>query len=471
MSTVPFSRQKRYVPSDTEKPLPQNLDAERSVLGAILIDNSALAVAIERLVADDFLSDYNRRIFRAMLSLGEKAQAIDLVTLTDALHVAGELEAAGGAAYLAQLLDGVPHVTNVAHYAKIVKEKSTLRQLIHATHAIQSDAFDADESAGAILTRAIVSITTINAQQEKDGLKICDVRDFISMDLQPVRYVVEPVFPEQGIVMIHSWRGAGKTNFALEASYSVALGEPKLFHWPIPEGRPVVYVDGEMDAPSMQDRLRELAAGHKSKGLPPENQFRLITPDLQNGKQPNISTRDGQRRIEDFLTGRRELLVLDNISSLCPSDDESEIETWIMVQSWLLSLRRAGYTTVFLHHSGKGGTQRGWSGREDLINVTINLRTPANYEREDGLRAEVHIEKLRGKTVGVPVQPFEIQMQSVNGATLWTMRPLKAIIQKQAFEMFERREKDRDVMEVLRLSRYQVYRLRKQWEQSPKTPE
>jgi len=470
MSTVPFSKQRRHEPA-LDRPLPQNLDAERSVLGAILIDNAAMKVAAEKLVPSDFFSSYNVVIFRHMAQMAETAQPIDTVSVSESLGRAGDLEKAGGAAYLAQLLDGVPRVTNVAHYAKIVREKALLRDLVHTAYDIQQQALDATEDPQETLARAAATITALNATREKDGLKICDVRDFLAMDLFPVSYVVEPVFPEQGIIMLHSWRGAGKTNFALEGAYCVALGEPKFFHWPIPDARPIVYVDGEMDAPSLQDRLREIAAGHKAKGLPPENQFRLITPDLQHGRYPNISTRDGQRRIEDFLTERRELLVLDNLSSLSPSDEESEIEVWVMVQTWLLSLRRAGYTTLFLHHSGKGGTQRGWSGREDLINVTIKLNTPANYQREEGLRAEVEIEKLRGKVVGVPVQPFEIQMTSEDGATYWTMRPLKQIIQKQAFEMFARGDKDRDVMEVLRLSRFQVYRLHRLFDKNPSPEE
>lgn len=464
MPPVPISKKYRYEPV-LEKPLPQNLDAERSVLGAILIENAALAKVRELIVPLDFASDDNRKIYTRMARLAEKSEAIDLVTLSDEFQSEGEREQARLAAVAAQLLVGMQRVTNVEHYAKIVREKSTLRQLIHATHAIQADAFDAGDPAEEIMSRAIGTLATINTSQQKDGLKICDVRDFLSMDLPPVTYLVEPILQQQGITMVHSWRGVGKTNFCLEGGYCVALGEPRWLAWPIPEARPVVYVDGEMDAPSLQQRLREIAAGHKSKGLPPENQFRLITPDLQHGRQPNISTRDGQRRIEDFLTGRGELIFFDNLSSLCPSDEESELEIWIMVQSWLLSLRRRGYTSVFLHHSGKGGTQRGWSGREDLINVTLNLRSPANYEREEGLRLEVHIEKLRGKNVvGSYVQPFEAQMLTENGAAFWAMRPLREMTQKQAFEMFSHGDKDRDVCEILRLSRHQVYRLRRKWE-------
>ena len=113
------------MPADTtlEKPLPNNLDAERSVLGAILLDNHALNPAIEHLRPEDFFLDQHRRVFTQMIALGESQQAIDLVTLTEEMHRKGDLEASGGAPYLASLADGMPKVSNIEHYARIVKEK------------------------------------------------------------------------------------------------------------------------------------------------------------------------------------------------------------------------------------------------------------------------------------------------------------------------------------------------------------
>src|SRR5712692_7964400 len=105
-----------------ERPLPHNLDAERTVLGAILLDNHTLNVAVEKLKPEDFFLDHPRRVFQPMIALGEMQQAIHLVTLTGQIHRSGELEAAGVAAYLAQLTDGVARVSNVKHYARIVKE-------------------------------------------------------------------------------------------------------------------------------------------------------------------------------------------------------------------------------------------------------------------------------------------------------------------------------------------------------------
>src|SRR4030088_1898256 len=119
-----------------ERQLPQNTEAERSILGAILLDNNALNTTLEKLKPEDFFHDHHRRIYQQMIVLGETQQAIDLVTLTDQLHRSGELESSGGPAYIAQLMDGVPHVTNVEHYARIVKEKSVLTALTCGTHRI-----------------------------------------------------------------------------------------------------------------------------------------------------------------------------------------------------------------------------------------------------------------------------------------------------------------------------------------------
>jgi len=150
--------------------MPSNLDAERSILGAILLDNNALNTAIEALKPDDFFIPQHRNIFNQMMALGEAQHAIDLVTLTEELHRRGELESSGGAPYLASLVDGVPRVSNVEHYARIVKEKAMLRNLIHATHNIQQHAFDGEDGADTILDNAESSIFALAEDRVKAGL-------------------------------------------------------------------------------------------------------------------------------------------------------------------------------------------------------------------------------------------------------------------------------------------------------------
>jgi replicative DNA helicase len=158
--------------SDTslERPLPHNLDAERSILGAVLLDNFALNAAIEKVRSDDFFLPQHRHIFERMVQLGEKQQAIDIVTLMEDLNRRGELEAAGGVAYISQLADGLPRVTNVEHYARIVKEKAVLRGLIHSAAAIQEQALAAGEDADVILDRAESVILGLAEDRIKAGL-------------------------------------------------------------------------------------------------------------------------------------------------------------------------------------------------------------------------------------------------------------------------------------------------------------
>ncbi|HLW99756.1 MAG TPA: replicative DNA helicase [Candidatus Acidoferrales bacterium] len=153
-----------------ERPLPQNPEAERSVLGAILLDNHMLDVAVDKLKPEDFFQDNHQRIFARMIELSEERQAIDLITMINRLQRNGELETVGGAAYISQLVDGVPRISNVDHYARIVKEKAVLRRVIHATHNIQQQAMEATEDADAILDSAESSLFEIAENRVRVGL-------------------------------------------------------------------------------------------------------------------------------------------------------------------------------------------------------------------------------------------------------------------------------------------------------------
>ena len=152
-----------------DKVLPHNAEAERTVLGAVLIDNAAFNAAAEILSRDDFYREPHRRIFDAMAALAERSQPIDLVTLKDELVRASALEAVGGAAYLGGLLDGLPRVTNVEQWSRIIKEKSVLRNLIHAGNRIVQAAFEAEDDAAAILDRAEKSIFDIAERRIRQG--------------------------------------------------------------------------------------------------------------------------------------------------------------------------------------------------------------------------------------------------------------------------------------------------------------
>ena len=152
-----------------EKTLPNNLEAERSILGAILLDDKAMLTVFETLRSQDFYLESHRRVFEKMLQLMNNSRPIDIVTLKEELQRANELESVGGAAYLASLTDGLPRAMNIEHYARIIKEKSTLRRLIQVSNETMARSYQDEESAEEVLQHMEKAIFDIAGQQFRTG--------------------------------------------------------------------------------------------------------------------------------------------------------------------------------------------------------------------------------------------------------------------------------------------------------------
>ena len=178
----------------TQRKLPHNLEAEKCVLGAVLINNDKFNYAAELIDAGDFFRDAHRRIFDKMVNLSERGQVIDLVTLKEELGRTGDLDDVGGPAYIAALVDGVPGSTHVEHYARIVKEKSTLRSLIKSANRILSTAYDAETDAEVQLDQAEKEIFEIADDQVRDGF--VSLRDLVPGSME----TVEKLQSHQGLL-------------------------------------------------------------------------------------------------------------------------------------------------------------------------------------------------------------------------------------------------------------------------------
>src|SRR5688500_3204376 len=172
-----------------ERTLPHNLEAERSVLGAILVHNDAFNLAAQVIDAADFYRDAHRRIFDGMVSLNERHQAIDFVTLKEELARGGDLDEVGGPAYVASLADGVPRATNVEYYARIVKEKATLRNLIFAANKILTNAYEADQESDLILDEAESAIFAVADDRLKAGF--VPMRDLVKESFPKIEQLFE----------------------------------------------------------------------------------------------------------------------------------------------------------------------------------------------------------------------------------------------------------------------------------------
>ena len=172
-----------------ERTLPHNLEAERSVLGAILVHNDAFNLAAQVVEPADFYRDAHRRIYDKMISLNERNNAIDFITLKEELSRAGELDEVGGPAYIASLVDGVPRATNVEYYARIVKEKATLRNLIYAANKILTNAYEADQESDLILDEAESAIFSVADDRLKAGF--IPMRDLVKESFPKIEQLFE----------------------------------------------------------------------------------------------------------------------------------------------------------------------------------------------------------------------------------------------------------------------------------------
>jgi replicative DNA helicase len=147
------------------------LEAERALLGSILLDNSALNLALEGVGKDDFFSEAHRITFDKMVAISERNRTIDLVTLSEELSKDGQIEKAGGAAYLSALTDGVPIGTSVAvsEYSRIVKEKSILRRLINASNNVISRCLEGTDDPDTLIDLAQSQVFDIAEQKVQSG--------------------------------------------------------------------------------------------------------------------------------------------------------------------------------------------------------------------------------------------------------------------------------------------------------------
>ena len=223
-----------------DKVLPHNLAAEQSILGAILLDNSSINIALEILSMRDFYNETHRKIFSTILELSEKNQSIDLSTLSNALKDKGLLDSVGGTSYLSSLMDNIPSSANVVKNTEIVKDRAMFRELIHAAEKIINACNMTNADIDEVLDKAEHSILEISENK-------------IRPSFYPIRHIVkdsirtiEDLFSRKNLItgvgtgfvkiddltaglqpsdliIVAGRPGMGKTTFALNIAQNAAL--------------------------------------------------------------------------------------------------------------------------------------------------------------------------------------------------------------------------------------------------------
>ncbi len=231
-----------------DRPLPQSTDAERAVLGSILINNNAFYRVLGTIDTADFFKDSHRTIFGAMRLLAEQSREIDLLTLKDELARRALLDQVGGSGYISSLVDGIPDVANVERYAKIVKEKSTLRRLIVMGNSVMRAALDAPSESGEVLSIAEKSLYEIAEGNTDKGFVALDKITKTNMgaieQLHGTGSLVTGIptgydrfnemtsgFQPQDLIIIAARPSMGKTTFMMNIAEAIAIpdrsGQPR----------------------------------------------------------------------------------------------------------------------------------------------------------------------------------------------------------------------------------------------------
>jgi putative DNA primase/helicase len=235
------------------------------------------------------------------------------------------------------------------------------------------------------------------------GHIVLSLEEFFAQDIPDQAPLLGPIH-ESDVGFLAAWRGTGKTLFNLSCAVAIAGGY-EFLGWEAPSPRPVLYVDGEMPFSLLRAHLNTVIETFRAtvKTTVPFNpkNLRILTPDVQpDGLEPDLGTKSGRQRMDDVIADAS-LVVLDNLSALVGGDAENDSEAFEPVRRYQKSLRRRGVASILVHHAGKGGDQRGHSGKEDLLDFSALLEPPTERVEASGARFKLRWKKIRRDIPGL----------------------------------------------------------------------
>jgi hypothetical protein len=363
-----------------ERVRPHSLDAEKAVLGAILINPALFDDARIVLGGSDFYRHAHRLIYGAVDTLAKRGQPPDLVTLSDELARAGKLDDAGGPAYLASLTDGVPRSTNIEHYARIVLDRARDRRALAALERAAGQIHDGERD------QALQSLRVLSDELPDDAHEDILLEPAASVAAResaagPV-YLVADVLP---VGCVGLWFGAERTFKSLaarELAAAVAMGRP-LFHLDrlaVREPAPVAYVTEEDDAGAVLGHLNAFTGGAASR----PGQIPLYLSACRGITLDHPRTQD--RILRELAVCQPALVILEPLRSLTAAVDQGPRELQPLTQFLRRIIRETGAAVLIGHHAvktvaghdGRRGAQRVSGG--GLVSIS---EAPAEFVRLD----------------------------------------------------------------------------------------
>jgi hypothetical protein len=290
---------------------------------------------------------------------------------------------------------------------------------------------------------------------------ILDADQIRVMDFPEKRKILSPWLSEQTLVLVPGWRGVGKTWFALGLCDAITR-KINFGSWPTVTPIPCLYIDGEMAIQDIKERVEALANSVSEKRKEPLLIYSDFYGNSQGIPKANLLNHKWRNAIKQItLDWSIKLLVLDNLSSLCPGIEENSKLDWDPVNQWLLDLRFAGLSVLMLHHTNKEGNQRGTSGREGNIDISILLTQPADYVPEDGCRFILKFSKARIRTTDLHlIQDTEFHLKETNGRLEWTHSGTKRKNRVEILRLLSEKVSQKEISEILGLSKGRVSQIR-----------
>jgi len=377
--------------------LPHDIDAERAVLGSVLIENSQLAPVRETLTARDFYKDAHGKIFRTMERLADQGGGIDEITVKDELARTGDLEAVGGPAYIASLGDVVPFPRHAKDYARIVKEKANLRSLIKAADSIQRKAYEDGHEPAALVAELEREIEEFRSTASMSGslgfpLRTWDLSLAAFEQVTVVDWLVEPF----------------KSKTAAATASAVAFGKPLWGHYPVSKPGKVIYVNEER--PDLT--LRHLHTLAPSMGIDRGEIGNRIFLIGKGHLVWRVTDPAARRAVIQFAKEKGDivLIIWDSLHVLHDKEENDNSEMTQVVMGFQQICTSVGCSGVLLHHTGKnpqvdsGQAARGATAIKDTVDGQFLVRRP----KEDVLD---QIRLSQDKTRRSLVSPFLLRLE------------------------------------------------------------
>ena len=274
---------------------------------------------------------------------------------------------------------------------------------------------------------------------------IFDSSTFNAIQLPPKRKILAPWLTEQSITMISGERGTGKTWLALSLLDTISRGN-SFGPWSVESSVPVLYLDAELPSVDIQDRLRSLnPEDNRQCPLWVYSDALVVSC---GGSRASLPDRDWQSRMKKLLLEKGiKIWVVDNLSALSPRIDENLKKDYDPINEFFLQLRFAGVSTIFLHHTGKKGMQRGTSAHEDVIDASIILKKPSDYTAKHGARFILSFAKSRVCTrVAHLLKDVEFHLRETpEGCVFWEFVDVKAESKEEILQMLNNGVKNRDI--------------------------